>query len=915
MAMTPKSGHEVRNAFVNYFTRRGHQHVSSSPLVPKADPTLLFTNAGMVQFKDVFTGKEKRAYVRAVTVQKCVRAGGKHNDLENVGRTARHHTFFEMLGNFSFGDYFKEAAIDYGWELLTGDLGLLADRLWVTIHEGDAAMGIGPDEEARALWRRYVPEGRIVACATKDNFWAMGDTGPCGPCSEIVFDQGPGMGCGRPTCAVGCDCDRYLELWNLVFMQFERSADGTLAPLPRPSIDTGAGLERIAAILQGVPSNFDTDLLRPIIAMVEELTGKRYGANPQDDVSMRVVADHARATTFLVSDGVLPSNEGRGYVLRRILRRGLRHGRLLGLEEPFMATVTGRVVDLMQTAYPELADAREYVARVTLHEEERFGHTLRVGLKLVESLVGDLRAQGSVSSSRSGPRSRSVSGSRSTEIPGVEIFRLYDTYGFPVDLLRDIASEQGLTLDEAGFEREMAEQRARARASWVGSGEVEVAASLTALTAARFSVEPLWHDRVEAEAVVESILAGDGQHAVPALEAGETGEVLLNRTPFYPEAGGQVGDVGTLVADGTVVEVLDTRRPAPALVLHRVRVKRGRLSSGQTVVAKVDAARRKVTAKNHTATHLVHAALRQVLGDHVKQAGSLVAPDRLRFDFTHFSPLRDREIERIEELVNEQVWENRTLRIEVMELDRALALGAMALFGEKYGERVRVVTVPDFSIELCGGTHVGATGEIGLFKIVNQAGVAAGVRRIEAYTGPGAFRHVRQEEQVLTEAAERIKARPLELPEKVERITGAARELEREVQRLQGRLAARDVESLLQQVQDIDGVKVVTARVDDLRDMKAMRALGDRLRERLKSGVVVLASGESNRVAWVTMVTKDLTSKLHAGHLARELATATGGSGGGRPDVAEAGGKDPSKIPGAFGILPSLVRGQLSKQR
>ncbi len=890
--MSPKSGNEVRRAFVDYFGRRGHTHVASSPLVPKADPTLLFTNAGMVQFKDVFTGKERRQYSRAVTAQKCVRAGGKHNDLENVGRTARHHTFFEMLGNFSFGDYFKELAIDYGWEFLTVDLGLAADRLWVTIHEGDSGMGIGPDEEARALWRRYVPEARIVACSTKDNFWAMGDTGPCGPCSEIVFDQGPGMGCGKATCAVGCDCDRYLELWNLVFMQFERSPDGSLSPLPRPSIDTGAGLERIAAILQAVPSNFDTDLLRPIIGAVEELTGKRYGNEAHIDVSMRVIADHARATTFLVSDGVLPSNEGRGYVLRRILRRGLRHGRLLGLEDPFMATVTGRVVDLMQAAYPELTENREYVARVTLNEEERFGHTLRVGLKLVESLIGDLRARGG------------------SVVPGGEIFRLYDTYGFPVDLLRDIAAEQGLTLDEVGFEREMADQRARARESWVGSGEVEVPASLRDLTATTVRIEALWHQGLEAEAVVEAILAADGQRTVPALEEGETGEILLNRTPFYPEAGGQVGDAGSLTADGTTAEVLDTRRPVPTLVLHRVRVKRGRLRTGQTVHAVVEASRRKVTAKNHTATHLLHAALRQVLGDHVKQAGSLVAPDRLRFDFTHFSPLTDREMDRIEELVNEQVWENRALSIEVMDLDRALSLGAMALFGEKYGERVRVVTVPEFSVELCGGTHVGATGEIGLFKLVSQGGVASGVRRIESFTGPGAFRHVRQEEQVLAQAADRVKARPLELTEKLEKLTGTARELEREVQRLQGRLAAGTLESLLRQAREVDGVRVVASAVD-LRDPKGMRELGDRLRDQLGSGVVVLANHVGERVTWVTMVTKDLTSRLHAGHLARELAVLTGGGGGGRADVAEAGGKDASRIPDALAKLPDLVRAQL----
>jgi len=893
MAIISKSGDEIRRGFVSYFTQRGHTHVPSSPLVPRADPTLLFTNAGMVQFKDVFTGKEQRPYVRAVTVQKCVRAGGKHNDLENVGRTARHHTFFEMLGNFSFGDYFKERAIEYGWEFLTTSLGLPGDRLWVTIHEGDSAMRIGPDEEARALWRRYVPEARIVACSTKDNFWAMGDTGPCGPCSEIVYDQGPGMGCGQPTCAVGCDCDRYLELWNLVFMQFNRSAEGTMTPLPRPSIDTGAGLERIAAILQGVASNFDTDLLRPVIAAVEELTGKRYGVSRDSDVSMRVIADHARATGFLVTDGVLPSNEGRGYVLRRILRRGLRHGRLLGLEDPFMATVTGRVVTLMQAAYPELVESREYVARVIQNEEERFGHTLRVGLKMVESVVGDLKAKGAAA------------------IPGADIFRLYDTYGFPVDLLRDIASEQGLALDETGFEREMADQRTRARESWIGSGEVEVPVSLKDLTATMPPVEPLWHQTLQAEGIVKALLDGAGQ-VVPVLEEGDTGEVLLNRTPFYPEAGGQIGDAGTLTSNGTAVEVLDTRRPVPSLVLHRVRVKRGRLATGQAVHAVVDATRRRVTAKNHTATHLLHAALRQILGDHVKQAGSLVAPDRLRFDFSHFSPLTDREMDRIEELVNEQVWENRALHVEVMELDRALALGAMALFGEKYGERVRVVTVPDFSVELCGGTHVAATGEIGLFKLVSQGGVAAGVRRIEAFTGPGAFHHVKQEEQVLAEAAERLKARPLELTEKVEKLAGGTRELEREIQRLQGRLAAGTFEGLLRQAAEVDGVRVVASLVD-LRDPKGMRELGDRLRSGLGSGVVVLASHAGDRVTWVAMVTKDLTSKLHAGHLARDLAKLTGGGGGGRPDVAEAGGKDPSRIPEALAKLPDLVRNQLSK--
>ena len=895
MSLSQRTGTEIRNAFLDFFARHGHTRVASSSLVPKADPTLLFTNAGMVQFKDVFTGAEKRSYRRAVTSQKCVRAGGKHNDLENVGRTARHHTFFEMLGNFSFGDYFKEAAVGYAWEFLTLDLGLAPERLWATIHEGDAGMGLGPDEEARGLWRRFVPEERIVACSTKDNFWAMGDTGPCGPCSEILYDQGAALGCGRPTCAVGCECDRYLELWNLVFMQFERSADGVLTPLPRPSIDTGAGLERLAAVLQGVASNFDTDLLRPIIARVEELCGKRYGDALQPDVSMRVIADHARATTFLVSDGVLPSNEGRGYVLRRILRRGLRHGRLLGIEEPFMAHVTGRVVEIMQAAYPDLAEAREHVARVTQAEEERFGQTLKLGLKLVESLVEEQKAKGA------------------GLVPGGEIFRLYDTYGFPLDLLREIASDHGLTLDEAGFEQAMAEQRARARESWVGSGEAEIPASLKEL-AATLKVESLWHASLEAGARIVAILAEEGQRPVERLHEGAAGDVVLDRTPFYPESGGQVGDTGSLSADGTVVEVREVKRPVPGLVLHSVRVKRGTIEIGQEVRAVVDGDRRRMTATNHTATHLLHAALRQTLGDHVKQAGSLVAPDRLRFDFTHFSPLTAREVDRIEELVNAQVWKNQALTTEVMALDEALGVGAMALFGEKYGERVRVVSVSDFSLELCGGTHVGATGEIGLFKIVSQGGVAAGTRRIEAVTGPGALQHVKREEQILAEAAARLKTRPQDLVEKVEKLTEASRDLEREVQRLQGRLLGGTLERLLQGAILVGGVRVVGAQVEAA-DSKGMRELGDRLREQIGSGVVALAAQADGKVAWVTMVTKDLVGRLHAGNLARDLAKLTGGGGGGRPDVAEAGGKEPARIPEALAKLPEFVRVQLSGEK
>ena len=892
MAIQDMTGNQIRSAFLDYFQRHGHAAVKSSPLVPKADPTLLFTNAGMVQFKDVFTGKEARPYVRAVTAQKCVRAGGKHNDLENVGRTARHHTFFEMLGNFSFGDYFKAQAIEHAWTFLTGTLSLCPDRLWVTIHEGDPALGVSQDEEAARLWLRYVRQERIVPCTTKDNFWQMGDTGPCGPCSEIIYDQGPALGCGKPGCAVGCDCDRYLELWNLVFMQFERSADGVLTPLPRPSIDTGAGLERLAGVLQGVRSNFDTDLFRPIIGAVEALCGKGYGADSAADVSMRVIADHARATAFLVADGVLPSNEGRGYVLRRILRRALRHGRMLGLEQPFMATVTSRVAEEMQAAYPELQESRDYVARVVQAEEERFGHTLHVGLKMVDAMLEAQKAAGARC------------------VPGQEIFKLYDTYGFPLDLLRDIAADQGFALDEAGFEQAMEEQRSKARESWVGSGEVEIAPGLKAL-AERFRVEPRWYDSLAEEARITEILAGEDPVPVAALHAGETGELVLDRTPFYPEAGGQIADTGRIVAeDGALAEVLKVHRPTPTLVLHTVRVKRGSFTPGATVRAEVDAERRAVTAKNHTATHLLHAALRQVLGDHVKQAGSLVAPDRLRFDFSHFSPLTPQEVDRIESIVNARIWENRPVTTVVADLDEAVKGGAMALFGEKYGERVRVVTVEAFSQELCGGTHVKATGELGLFRIVGQGGVAAGVRRLEAVTGPGAYRLVKRDEGILGEAAALIKARPPELLQKVERLVEINRELERERERLQGRLAGGILERLLATAQEVGGIRVVSGRVESL-DAKSMRELGDRVRARLGSGVVVLVAEAEARVLWVTMATKDLSGRLHAGHLARDLAVLTGGGGGGRPDMAEAGGKDPARIDEALGQLPAMVARQL----
>ncbi len=892
------SGNQVRETFLRFFEERGHTLVASSPLVPRADPTLLLTNAGMVQFKDVFVGLEARPYTRAATVQKCVRAGGKHNDLENVGRTARHHTFFEMLGNFSFGDYFKADAIGYAWELLTGALGLPADRLWVTIHEGDAGMGLGPDREARELWRRFVPEARIVACSTKDNFWAMGDTGPCGPCSEIVLDQGAVVGCGRPACAVGCDCDRYLELWNLVFMQFDRSPQGALSPLPKPSIDTGAGLERLAAVLQGVHSNFETDLLRPLVARMEALAGKTYGADPRADVSLRVIADHARAITFLISDGVLPGNEGRGYVLRRILRRAGRHGRLLGLDGPFLGAMVEAVVGLMRGAYPELEVAQGRVQREVLAEEERFAHTLHTAIPRLEERIATAL----------GARSRPPR----PVLPGDELFRLYDTYGLPRDLVEEIAAEQGVACDWEGFEAEMGRARDASRDH---SGKAFEAATVPeALRELSRTLQVAFdgYRTLEAEAHVVALLK-EGR-LLQAAAAGDAVDVVLDRTPFYAEAGGQVGDTGTLEGEACLAQVQDTQRPLPGLTLHRATIRRGTLRRGARITARVDAARRALIVKNHTATHVLHEALYQVLGDHVRQEGSLVAPDRLRFDFRHFGPLTAAELHRVEELANAQVWKNLAVAENEMAYEEAVRRGAKAFFTDKYGDRVRVISLEDpgqfRSIELCGGTHAKASGEIGLIKIVAEGGVAAGVRRLEAATGPGAYEHQRRQETALREAADLLKAKPLELPERVGKVVGSAREMEREMERLRQGVARRLLDDALAAARPVEGVTVVAARADDL-DVKGLRELGDRIKDKVGTGVVALAAAGEGKVSWVVMVTKDLTKRLHAGKLAKALAEATGGGGGGRPDLAEAGGKDPARIPEALAGVPALVAQQL----
>ena len=875
---------EVRETFLSFFEGKGHTRVPSSSLVPHNDPTLLFTNAGMVQFKDVFLGLDKRPYTRATSCQKCVRAGGKHNDLENVGFTARHHTFFEMLGNFSFGDYFKREAIAFAWELLTEVYKLPKDRLWVTIFQDD--------DEAFDIWSREVgfPEERIVRMGEKDNFWAMGDTGPCGPCSEIIIDQGEDMACG-PHCNIYCDCDRFLELWNLVFMQYNRDKEGNLTPLPKPSIDTGMGLERLAAVLQGVRSNFDTDLFRPLISFIEDLSGVSYGSSETTDVSIRVIADHARATTFLIADGVLPSNEGRGYVLRRILRRAARYGLILGLKEPFLYRVTDQVVEMMKGVYPEVLEARELVAKITRMEEERFSSTLEYGLRVLEEIVEEVKAKGE------------------KVLPGKALFKLYDTYGFPLDLAQDVAREEGLEVDLEGFDREMERQREQARASWTGEIQ-EVSPVYSELEKTRGPILFTGYETMEDRGRITAIIR-DGQ-LVDALEEGEEGEVILDRTPFYGEAGGQVGDRGYLEGLEGRFRVEDTQKPLPNLYVHLGRVEKGTLKVGDEVLARVEKEDRLNTMAHHTATHLLHWALRQVLGDHVKQAGSLVAPRRLRFDFTHFAPLSPQELRKVEDLVNQRIWEDHPVETLVTDLDRAIEMGAMALFDEKYGDKVRLVMVGDFSKELCAGTHVRRTGNIGMFKIIHEGGVAAGIRRIEALARGALLEHIRQEDATIRSIGELLKAKPGEELPRVERLLAQVKELEKEISRLKDRLASQATGDILSDVREIAGVKVLAVRMDGT-DVEALRAMADRLRQKLGTAALLLASASQGKVTLLCALTKDIAGKrLHAGELVKAVAKVVGGGGGGRPDMAQAGGKDTGKVEEAMDLFYRLVEKTLA---
>jgi alanyl-tRNA synthetase len=870
------SSAELRSLFLDYFRRQGHAVVASSPLVPGNDPTLLFTNSGMVQFKDVFLGKETRPYKRAVTSQRCVRAGGKHNDLENVGYTARHHTFFEMLGNFSFGDYFKRDAIRFAWQFVTGELGIPKDRLWVTVFE--------TDDEAFELWAKeagVAPE-RIARMGAQSNFWAMGDTGPCGPCTEIFYDHGPSVP-GGPPGSPDEDGDRYVEIWNLVFMQYERAADGTLTPLPKPSVDTGMGLERIAAAMQGVHSNYDIDLFRGLIDAAAKVTGSRDRTSP----SLRVIADHIRACSFLIVDGVLPSNEGRGYVLRRIIRRAIRHGYKLGRTGPFFHELVDVLVREMGAAYPELAQGAAHARRVLAQEEARFAETLASGMTMLESAIAGLGA-----------------GSGDRTIPGEMVFRLYDTYGFPVDLTADIARERGLTLDEAGFEAAMQAQRERARAASRFGVDLRESVQLEART------EFEGYDTLSSRGRVVALL-DEGGASVAELAQGARGRVVLDRTPFYAESGGQVGDIGTLAGADGDFEVEDTQKVRDAHA-HIGVVTRGRLKVGDAIEAVVAGGKRAATARHHSATHLLHAALRQVLGSHVQQKGSLVEPERLRFDFSHFAPVTSEELARIEAIVNAEILRNVAADIRVMSYDAAVAAGAIALFGEKYGDRVRVLRFGDFSTELCGGTHVARTGDIGLFKIVSEGGVAAGVRRIEAVSGEAALTHVNLAEHLLREVGGLVRGGRDEVVDKVAALVDRARRLEREVDALKARLASGQGRDLAAGAVEVAGAKVVAARVDGL-DAKALRAAVDQLKDKLGNGVVVLgAVGSDGKVTLVAGVTAGLTARVPAGEVVAAAAAKVGGRGGGRADFAQAGGTDASGLDAALAAVPDWVRARVS---
>jgi alanyl-tRNA synthetase len=874
------NSNEIRRRFLQFFADRGHTIVKSSSLIPAQDPTLLFVNAGMNQFKDVFLGREQRSYAMATSSQKCVRAGGKHNDLDNVGHTRRHQTFFEMLGNFSFGAYFKKEAIDYAWTLLTKDFGLPVDKLWVTVFR--------EDDDAANLWATgpEVSRDRIIRLDEKDNFWQMGDTGPCGPCSEIHYDLGAEASeLGHENCPFPCECGRYVEIWNLVFMQFDRNGQGHLTPLPKPSIDTGMGLERVTSVLQGKISNYETDLLRPIIDEACQIFNVEYGASGASDVSLRIIADHVRATTFLISDGVIPSNEGRGYVLRKIMRRGIRQGTLLGRNEPFLYTLSGYVIERMKDAYPDLVSTREYVAKVIKTEEERFASMVAVGLQKLDDVIRELTKAGK------------------NVIPGIEVFKLYDTYGFPLDFTKEIADEKAMVLDMRAFNTELEKQRERARQSWKGDeGAINpVYESFVEKGGTRF----LGYQALRSVSRVAGILV-DGSPVDSVEQHGSKVEIILDRTPFYAESGGQVGDVGTLTTPNGTVRIGTTYSPVRGVIVHKGAIEFGKLSVDDEVETHVDEERRRRIAANHTGTHILHAVLRETLGTHVKQAGSLVAPDRLRFDYTHFAPLTEREIEEIEQRINQVVFKNLPVETQVMDINQAVAAGALAFFGEKYQQEVRVVSIPEISMELCGGTHTKLTGDVGLFKIVGESSIASGVRRIEALTGFGTYLRLEEDEDLLNEIAHTLRSPRTEITRAITRLLDQQRQMEGELEALKRKAAKSQIGDLGVSQQNVKGVTVVAQKVEGL-DATMLRELAENAGAKIGSGVVVLGLASNGKASLVAVVSQDLQNRLNAGKIVKRVAELVGGSGGGRPDFAQAGGKNPEYLDQALQAVYNIV--------
>ena len=865
---------EIRSKYLEYFKNKGHEIVPSSSLIPRDDPTLLFTNAGMVQFKAMFLGDEKRGYTRAASSQKCVRAGGKHNDLENVGYTARHHTFFEMLGNFSFGDYFKKEAISWAWDLLTNCYRLDPSRLYVSVFK--------EDDDAYNIWNRDmgIDASRIIRLGEKDNFWAMGDTGPCGPCSEILFDQGPSVGCGKPECGPGCDCDRYLEIWNLVFTQFDRAESGALSPLPKPNIDTGMGLERIAAVIQGVTSNYDTDIFRDIIAKVEELAGRRYGDDPKSDLSFRVIADHARSSAFLIGDGVMPSNEGRGYVLRRIIRRAIRYGQALGMKDPFFHKAAGRVIDVMGHDYGELISHRAFIEGILLSEEKRFSDTLFYGMKILKDEIDGLRAK------------------NETVIPGALAFKLYDTYGLSVDILQDVARDEGLKIDRDGYDEAMGRQKTLSQESWKGSGEEAVPEAYRGLGAKGITTNFIGYDSLKTASGVNHIIQA-GKEVSQATE-GDNIELVLEASPFYGESGGQQGDTGFLIGKdqntNLTIRITGTSKYGKGLIAHKGIVESGIVSVGDKVEAEVDEDRRKATTLNHTATHLLHAALREVLGDHVKQAGSLVTSERLRFDFSHFTQVSREQLKEVEALVNLHIRGNHPVSTIETSREDAMKTGAMAIFEERYGDKVRLVSVgDDVSKELCGGTHTARTGDIGVFVIVSEGAVAANVRRIEALTGKGALDYLQKQDNEVKDAAAILKTAPDHLRERIEQVLADQKAKEKEIEALKSKIMHMQSGDLLEDVRDLNGVKAVVKEIE-ADSPKDLRDYADKIKDRLKSGVIVLGAKKDDKVMLICSVTDDLTKRFKAGDIIKRLSEIVGGKGGGRPDMAQGGGNKPEEL-------------------